>query len=1072
MNKSVHGFLTLTMAVLLAVSGTGCTSKARRAYHKHRAEKFYAAGQYDRAEVEYLNVLRSDIGNAEAYARLGQIYYLEGRIQNAAPFLAKASSLATNDLDLRIKLGNVDASFANFKDARIQAEFILSRKPQDDEAPILLADISVTPKDIAATRTQLETLARAGDRAAYEVGLGTLAYREKNMNAAEAAFKKALVLDPKSPAALEAMGAFCAGQNDLKSAEADFKAASDLSDARSPKRMMYARFKMQVGDNETARQILGDVIKQAPDYVPALMGMAEIALGEKKYDDARNYSDQVLTRDADNFDALMFQSRVALTQEDYEGAVGGLERMSKLYPQASSVQCQLALAYLGTGDDTKATICLNRALELDPNFTEAMLLLAQVQIEDRNPDPVLVAMTDLVQKQPQLEEAQLLLADAYRLHNRMDDALALYRSLEQKFPKDSKLPLLAGSAYLELKDPAHARTAFEQAQQLAPGNLEALLQLVNLDLAETNYVAARQRIQNELQKSPKEIPLHLLVAQVQMAEGNWGDAETTLLKTDELDPGNEDVGLLLSKLYLKSNQIDKALARLAGATAKNPKSIPAWLLTAVIYEQQKDYKAAAAVYEKILAVNPKFTTALNNLAYLYSEDLNQLDRAYDLAQQARALQPFDPSSADTLGWICLKRGSYSTALGLLQEAVGKLSTVPEVQFHYGMANYMTDNEGAARAAFQQALQSGTEFRGQEECRLGLSLLDINPQTADATAQAKLEKRVADKPADPVASGRLAVIYQRIGNNEKATAAYEAVLQTDPKNVPAMVALARLYAPKDSAKAMQMAKAANQAAPNNVDAMHIMGQIAYQGGDFKLAASWLQQAVKNQPNDAQFQFNYARAAYNIGNIPAAKAALQSALDLNLPPPQSTEAQRLLDMIGLAANPSQAVAASQRVKDILAGDPNYVPAIMAQAVIQMQNSDLAKAAANGEKILARLPDFAPAQRLLAIVYSKDPGKTSRAYELAMKARDDYPDDTALAKAIAIIVFQQGDYSRAERLLATCVGNSDADAETYYYLGSAQVQQRENVAGKASLQHALAMHLSGPLADNAKKLLAAMK
>jgi predicted Zn-dependent protease len=179
-----------------------------------------------------------------------------------------------------------------------------------------------------------------------------------------------------------------------------------------------------------------------------------------------------------------------------------------------------------------------------------------------------------------------------------------------------------------------------------------------------------------------------------------------------------------------------------------------------------------------------------------------------------------------------------------------------------------------------------------------------------------------------------------------------------------------------------------------------------------------------------------------------------------------------MTRLAANPPQAVAASQQVTDILAGDPNYVPAIMAHAVIQMQNSDSAKAAVDGEKILARLPDFAPAQRLLAIIYSKDPGKTSRAYELAIKARDDYPNDTVLAKAIAIIVFQQGDYSRAERLLATCIGNPDADAETYYYLGSAQVQLRENVAAKASLQQALAMHLSGPLADNAKKMLTTLK
>jgi tetratricopeptide (TPR) repeat protein len=1070
MNKPVFQILILMLAALLAAGGAGCTSKAKKAYHLHRADKFYAAGQFDSAEIEYINVLRNDPDSQPAYARLGDIYYQQGRLQTAAPYLYKASAMDTNDLDLRLKLGYVYASFGQYKEAREDAAFILARNPKDDEAPLLLAASSATPKDLAATRALLGSLARNGDRAAYEVALGTLSLHDQDLKSAAAAFHRAVALDPKSPSALEAMGAYCAAQNDLPGAEANFKAASDLSDARSARRMMYARFKLEMGRPDDAKQILTDAVKQAPDYVPALLGLAEIALTQTNYDEARNYSSQVLARDPDNFDALMFQSQLSMAQNEVDQAVAALERMSKLYPQASGVQYQLATASLAAGDDARAALCLNHALELDPNFTQAKLLLARVQIQDRNPDPAIVSMSDLAQKQPQLEDAQLLLADAYRERDRINDALAVYQSLENTFPKDTKLPLLMGSAYLQLKDSAHARAAFEQAQQMAPGNTDALSQLVNLDLAENNYTAAMQRVQNELQNNPKDITLHLLVAQVLMAQKKTDEAEASLIKTDALDPGNQDVNLLLSQLYLNTRQNDKALAKLQEVTSKNPKNMAAWMLAAAIYEQEKDYKSEADAYEKALVASPKMFTVLNNLAYVYSEDLNQLDRAYDLANQARTLQPFDPSTADTLGWIDLKRGSYTAAVGLLQEAAQKLPGIPEVQFHAGMANYMTDDDADARAAFQQALQPGTPFRGQEECQLCLSLLDIDPRTADTAAIAKLEKRVADKPNDPVALGRLAAIYEHNGNRDKAVPDYEAVLHTDPNNLTAMIALARLYVPSNLARAMEMAKAANKAAPDNVEAMHLMGQIAYQTGDFKLAASWLQQSSKNQPDDAQEQFDYARAAYNIGDVPTAQAALQSALNLNLPAPQSAEAQRMLDMINLAANPSPPPAASQQVADLLKANPGYVPAIMADAVIHWQNSGTA--AADGEKVLAQLPDFAPAQRLLAIIYARDPGKTARAYEMAMKARNSYPDDSALAKATAIIVLQQGDYSRAERLLLTCTAGPDADAETYYYLGSAQFQLKEHIASKSSLQQALALKLSGPLADNAKKMLAQLK
>src|ERR1700761_6012151 len=104
MKNSVRCFLTLMMAVLLAAGGAGCTAKAKKAYHEHRADKFYAAGQFDRAEIEYLNVLRNDPDSQKAYARLGDIYFQQGRLQSAGPFLYKASMLATNDTSVRLKL--------------------------------------------------------------------------------------------------------------------------------------------------------------------------------------------------------------------------------------------------------------------------------------------------------------------------------------------------------------------------------------------------------------------------------------------------------------------------------------------------------------------------------------------------------------------------------------------------------------------------------------------------------------------------------------------------------------------------------------------------------------------------------------------------------------------------------------------------------------------------------------------------------------------------------------------------------------------------------------------------------
>ena len=71
MKNAMRNLLVLATILLLVMAGAGCSAKAKKAYHQSRANRYYNAGQFDRAEIEYLNVLRYDAGNGQAYGRLG-----------------------------------------------------------------------------------------------------------------------------------------------------------------------------------------------------------------------------------------------------------------------------------------------------------------------------------------------------------------------------------------------------------------------------------------------------------------------------------------------------------------------------------------------------------------------------------------------------------------------------------------------------------------------------------------------------------------------------------------------------------------------------------------------------------------------------------------------------------------------------------------------------------------------------------------------------------------------------------------------------------------------------------------
>jgi tetratricopeptide (TPR) repeat protein len=1092
MRKVIYLFLALAVASALVITGTGCTAKAKRAYHLQRANHYFDAAQYDKAEVEYMNSGE----NIQAISRLGKIYFEQGRFIHAIPFLYRGSQLATNDLDLHLKWGLVCLALKDWKDAREQASFILDKNPLNEEAPLLLAESATTKKEIDEIRQRLQKLAQTGDKASFEVGFGTLSYREGDFKTAEADFKRALALDPKSNPGYSALGALYLSQNDLQQADAALKTAFELSPPRSQRRLDYAQFKIKTGDLAAAKSILEGIVKTTPDYVPAWMELANIAAAQKKYDDCSVLLSKVLVRDPENYSALTLDGELKLARGQSADAIADFERLAKIpiYSLISGwlphVYYNLALAYVANNDSKDAISSLTQTVSLYTNYTDPYeytnaVMLGGLQIETGDFNPAITTLKRL----PQTPQVQLLLADAFRGQGNFDNALTIYQGLEKVFPTNSQIPLLMGASFLQQQNIAEARKAFTRTLELEPDNLTAVEQLVNLDLGEKKYAAAIQRAQEHVDKNPKLLEPRLLLANALIVQGDNQQAEAALFKAIELQPESPDAHLMLAQLYVNSKQNDKALAQLNIVIAKTPKTPLALMLAGEIHQDEKDYPAAADAYEKLLEVNPKSFLALNNLAYLYSEKLGQLDRANDLAQQARNLaqqakdlHPDDSvavanaaSTADTLGWIIYKKGQtdqYASALILIQEGADKLQAEPENQFHLGMINYVMGDEASARAAFQSALQLNKDFPGRDECILCLSLLSIDPKTADDTARATLEKRVSEKSDDQVALSRLAAIYQREGAVDKAIATYEAALKVNSKNAATLVNLAQLYSSKDVQKAFSLAKDAYKISPNDDQVASTLGRLAYATGNYKLAFNLLKQTVQDQPGNAALQYDFGKAAYSVGSVPEASAALQAALQIGLPVAQSAEARRSLEMIGLASSPDQAVAAASHIEEILKSDANYLPALVVTAVINEQKNDNVAAQQSYEKILEQDPDFAPAQKRLAILYAKDPNNKEKAYALAIKARDTFPDDSDLAKALAIIVFQQGNYSRAVNLLKASASDRSTDPEPLYYLGLAQYQLKDRVGSKASLQRALSLNLPDKQAADAKRILAELK
>ena len=484
----------------------------------------------------------------------------------------------------------------------------------------------------------------------------------------------------------------------------------------------------------------------------------------------------------------------------------------------------------------------------------------------------------------------------------------------------------------------------------------------------------------------------------------------------------------------------------------------------------KDDAKARDTYEKLLALRPDSVMVLNNLAVLYSERLNRADRAYELAQKARTLAPGDGSVADTLGWILYKRGDYQQALTLLQESVSKLPERPEIQFHLGMTNYMMGQADAARAAFERSVQATGDFPDKNEAQRRLAQLQgAAGQTAELSVT-ELEGRLKQQPNDVIALQRLAEAYEKQGNAAKAAAAYEQTLKLNPKLASSAVKLAQLYAGplQQRDKALEFAKKARGLAPNDAETAGLLGRIVLKTGNFSWAYSLLQESARQRRDDPDILHDLALTAYALGRAPEARQTMQRSLDAAPSAVPSEDAKRFLAMTALDHLSPEIAAAEPEVQEILKTQPDYAPALMAQAAIHLQRNDAKTATGIYLQVLRQYPDFAPAQKRLAAIYADNPDDLAKAYDLATKARKTLSDDPELARTLAELNFKRKQFDYAIQLFQQSGVKQPLPPKDLYYLGMAQLQTKQDAKGRESLERALAAGLPDPLAQEARQRL----
>jgi tetratricopeptide (TPR) repeat protein len=229
-------------------------------------------------------------------------------------------------------------------------------------------------------------------------------------------------------------------------------------------------------------------------------------------------------------------------------------------------------------------------------------------------------------------------------------------------------------------------------------------------------------VEARLQMTPHHSALLVVAAGTWAATGDVPKAEEFLRRAIDADATNFDAYQELASLYVRQERLDEALAQYDRLAAQQPGATWPQTVAALILEAQGKGDEAQKRYERVVEADPRAAVASNNLAWMYASRGDQLDRALQLAQAAKAELPEEPAVSDTLAYVYIQKQLGSLAIPLLKLAIEKHPEEPAYHYHLGMAYAQTGDKAEARKALEQALKLRPDFDGAGEARRLLEAL--------------------------------------------------------------------------------------------------------------------------------------------------------------------------------------------------------------------------------------------------------------------------------------------------------------------------------------------------------------
>jgi tetratricopeptide (TPR) repeat protein len=495
---------------------------------------------------------------------------------------------------------------------------------------------------------------------------------------------------------------------------ADVALARNQFDIALPKYLDQARLTGDPGVIEMA----GRVANYMRDY-PATLEMALLWLDREPDNSlAREAAMQAYAKLNDGVGALEQASWLYQHQDDSEAFFA----VTSIPKQKSDIQALLqAYSELELSEDKQPSVLLASGILLreigqlqqseqaardfltaKPDDERGLLLLAQLLHQQERIEQATALIAKALKRQPDNRKLRLQYARFLTITDR-NLAIEQFDRLRQEQPNDQEVNFLLALLFLNEGDSQRASLLFTQASSSPSLRADAQYHLGSI-ADQSGQPAAAIKHYSQVRYGRNYLAAASRRA-VLLAQHNNMDSARRYLQRLRSEQPQQAVALfqIESNLLISAQQPDQALSILSDGLDAFPNDSQLLYARSMVAEQQDNFALAEQDLRALLAQDQDNAVALNALGYTMILHTDRRDEAYKLIKRAYLLNPGDPATIDSMGWVLFQMDQPDKALGYLQKAYDILPD-PEIASHLGEVHWTLGNQEQALEIWQQGLQ--------------------------------------------------------------------------------------------------------------------------------------------------------------------------------------------------------------------------------------------------------------------------------------------------------------------------------------------------------------------------------